>query len=251
MQITFTGTGGAGGVPRYGCDCVACCRARQHPEYQRRPCSGLIETARTRLLLDAGLMDIHERFAAGSLDAILLTHFHADHVQGLFHLRWGKAASLPVYCPPDPEGCADLYKNAGMLEFRHLAAFTPLVINDLKITPLPLNHSKLTFGYGIETEAGERFAYLTDTLGLPEATRRFLQSWGPFSLALDCSHTPRAERPANHNDLNLALETIRQVTPQRAWLTHLSHEVDRWRLETSFTLPPHVDWARDDLTIPI
>jgi phosphoribosyl 1,2-cyclic phosphate phosphodiesterase len=251
MQIIFTGTAGAGGVPRYGCECIACCRARKQPEHQRRPCSALVETGRTRLLLDAGLMDIHERFPADSLDAIVLTHFHADHVQGLFHLRWGKGTPLPVYCPPDPEGCADLYKNAGMLDFRHLEALVPFEVGDLTITPLPLNHSKLTYGYAMETAAGQQFAYLTDTVGLPDVTRHFLQSWGPFSLALDCSHRPQAEIPANHNDLNLALETINQVTPQRAWLTHLSHEVDRWRMETDIILPSTVDWARDDLVVHI
>lgn len=251
MQITFTGTGGAGGVPRYGCECVACIRARLQTQYQRRPCSALIETDQVRLLLDAGLMDIHERFPAGSLDAIILTHFHADHVQGLFHLRWGKGAQLPVLCPPDPDGCADLYKNSGILDFCQLEPFKPFEVGDLTLTPLPLNHSKVTHGYAIETSTGQRFAYLTDTVGLPEATTRFLQSWGAFSMALDCSHRPQARPPANHNDFNLALEIINQVSPSQAWFTHLSHEVDCWRLEEGFRLPDNLAWASDDLIIKI
>lgn len=251
MQITFTGTAGAGGVPRYGCECVACCRARQQPEYRRRPCSALIETGQTRLLLDAGLMDIHERFPAKSLDAILLTHFHADHVQGLFHLRWGKGAELSVFCPPDPDGCADLYKNSGILNFRHIKILKSFEIGDLIITPLPLTHSKLTYGYAIETAAGQRFAYLTDTVGLPEETMKFLQFWGPFSLALDCSHSPQITPPANHNDYNLAMDIISRVTPQQAWLTHLSHEVDRWWLEKNIELPTNVTWAVDNLIVQI
>lgn len=251
MKITFTGTAGAGGVPRYGCDCEACCRARLQPEYQRRPCSALIGTDQVRLLLDAGLMDIHQRFPANSLNAILLTHFHADHVQGLFHLRWGKGAQLPVFCPPDPDGCADLYKNSGILDFRHLEAFRPFEIGDLKITPLPLNHSKITYGYAIETTAGRRFAYLTDTVGLPEATVQFLQSWAPFSMALDCSHRPQARPPENHNDFNMAMEIINQLSPRQAWLTHLSHEVDCWRLEENCRLPDNLAWAKDDLIVQI
>lgn len=251
MQITFTGTAGAGGVPRYGCECEACDRARLHPEYQRRPCSALIETEQVQLLLDAGLMDIHERFPANSLNAILLTHFHADHVQGLFHLRWGKGAELSVFCPPDPDGCADLYKNRGILNFRHLEAFKPFHIGDLTITPLPLNHSKITYGYAIEAESGHRLAYLTDTVGLPEVTVQFLGRWGAFSLALDCSHRPHAKPPINHNDFNLAMNIISRVNPCRSWLTHLSHEVDCWRLETDCQLASNVAWAADGLIVRI
>ncbi len=83
----------------------------------RRPCSALIESGGTRVLIDAGLIDLHERFAPGSLSAIVLTHFHPDHVQGLFHLRWGKVHRFPCHAPPDSEGCADLYKIPGLLDF--------------------------------------------------------------------------------------------------------------------------------------
>jgi len=251
MQITFTGTAGAGGVPRYGCECAACVRARQQPEYRRRPCSALVETNQVRLLLDAGLMDIHDQFPAGSLNAIVLTHFHADHVQGLFHLRWGKGARLPVFCPPDPDGCADLYKNSGILDFRHLESFKPFEIGDLKITPLPLNHSKITYGYAIENQSGQRFAYLTDTVGLPENGMHFLKSWGPFSMALDCSYPPQVHSPSNHNDYNLALNIINNVSPQKGWLTHLSHELDLWRIENNCKLESNLAWAADGLIVQV
>lgn len=231
MRVSFLGTGAAGGVPRYGCSCAACARAQRDFRHVRRPCSALIESGATRILLDAGLTDLHERFAPGDLHAIVLTHFHPDHVQGLFHLRWGEGARIPVYGPPDSEGCADLYRHPGLLEFHALSKFQPMALGDLTLTPLPLIHSKPTLGYAIASSDGSRFAYLTDTLGLPPRTEDFLIAWQAHGLALDCSYPPQAE-PKNHNDWNTALALIGRVRPERAWLTHISDGLDAWLLAT-------------------
>lgn len=245
MRISFLGTGAAGGVPLYGCDCPACMRARSFEQFRRRPCSALVESGATRLLLDAGLTDLTERFPPGSLSAILLTHFHPDHVQGLFHLRWGRGSPIPVYGPPDAEGCADLHKHPGLLDFRRLAAFEPVIIGSLTFTPLPLIHSKPTFGYAIESADGARFAYLTDTAGLPPHTEAFLRGWRPTGVALDCSHPPREKAGRNHNDWHQALATIAALAPEAAWLTHVSHDLDRWLLEQRPALPANTAVAMD------
>lgn len=249
MRVTFVGTAAAGGVPLYGCTCSACMHAQAEPGARRRPCSALVEDGSLRLLLDAGVMDLHERFVPGTLSAILLTHFHADHVQGLFHLRWGKGAPIPVYGPPDAEGCADLYRHPGLLEFVRLSKFEAFALGSLRITPLPLIHSKPTYGYAIENAHGARFAYLTDTAGLPPATEAFLRAWQPHGLALDCSHPPRSEPGRNHNDWNQALATIDSVRPQQAWLTHISHDLDRWLRDAAPVLPARVNLAADDMRI--
>lgn len=190
-------------------------------------------------------MDLHERFAPGSLDAIVLTHFHPDHVQGLFHLRWGRGASMAVYAPPDAEGCADLYRHPGLLDFRRLAKFEPQRIGGLSITPLPLVHSKPTFGFAVEADAGPRFAYLTDTLGLPPQTELFLRDWQADGLAIDCSYPPQYEGTRGHNDWPHALSAIASVAPRRAWLTHIGHALDDWFIRTEPVLPMLVTVARD------
>lgn len=250
MRLTFLGTGAAGGVPLYGCSCPACARARRDSAYMRRPCSALLESGDSRILIDAGLTDLHDRFPPGSLRAILLTHFHTDHVQGLFHLRWGVGESIPVISPPDPEGCADLYKHPGLLDLRRLSAFEPYRLGPFTITPLPLNHSRPTFGYAIENAGGRRFAYLTDTLGLPAETTDFLRQWGDFRLALDATHPPMPE-PANHNDRTRALTTISGIAPRHVWLTHISHEHDAWRMDSASPLPPDVSYASDGECVEI
>lgn len=245
MRITFLGTGDAGGVPLYGCDCAACVRAHGNAGYRRRNCSALIESGATRILLDAGLTDLAERFPPSSLSAILVTHFHPDHVQGLFHLRWGRGAAIPVYAPPDAQGCADLYKNHGLLDFRRLAEFEPFSITDLHITPVPLVHSKMTFGYAIEDALGRRFAYLTDTAGLPPNTESFLASWRPDGMALDCTHPPCGGASRNHNDFSSALASIDAIAPEAAWLTHIGHDFDCWDMDAAPALPHGIHIARD------
>lgn len=242
MKFTFLGTGDAAGVPVYGCECLACQRAIDMPFYQRRNCSALLESKQSRILLDAGLTDLCQRFAPNSLSGIVLTHFHPDHVQGLFHLRWGKGSKIQVYCPPDPEGCADLYKNSGLLEFIYLEPFKSIILGDLQFTPVPLIHSKLTFGYLIENQMGHKIAYLTDTVGLPKDSLDFLSQSPLDALVIDCSHPPEV-KGRNHNNLAQVLELAAHLQPKQTWLTHLSHDMDRWLMQNR--LPKHVEVAHD------
>ena len=244
MRVTFLGTGAAGGVPLYGCTCLACERARTEPQFVRRPCSALIESGGTRVLIDAGLMDLHERFEPSSLDAIVLTHYHPDHVQGLFHLRWGTGQPIRVYGPPDSEGCADLFKHPGVLAFENVHKFEAFKVGALRLTPLPLVHSKPTLGYAIEGTQGQRFAYLTDTLGLPPKSAEFLRTWGNFDMAIDCSYPPQPA-PKNHNDWDVALACAIQTGARATWLTHISHSVDDWVLREQPMLPAGVQVAHD------
>lgn len=250
MRVTFLGTGAAGGVPLYGCLCRACERARIDPRFVRRPCSALVESEGTRILIDAGLMDLHERFEPGSLDAIVLTHYHPDHVQGLFHLRWGKGTAITVLAPPDSEGCADLFKHPGVLAFETVHKFETFTIGSLRLTPLPLVHSKPTLGYAIEGAQGERFAYLTDTLGLPSKSAEFLRAWDDFDMAIDCSYPPQLA-PKNHNDWDMALACATQTGARATWLTHISHSVDDWLLREQQVLPTGMQVAHDGQRVDI
>ena len=248
MRLTFIGTGSTSAAPLYGCNCAICTAARENSALKRNPASALIEAGNTRLLIDAGLHNLGEHFPAGSFNAFLITHFHADHVQGLLPIRWGVGEKIAVYGPPDNEGCADLYKNPGILDFRPAHKFESFNIGEIKITPVPLIHSKPTLGYCVEWRE-TRIAYLTDTVGFPPATAVFLQQWQATQLILDCSFPPRLEVPKGHNDVTRALESIALVKPQQAWLTHIGHELDAWLNQNPDALPPNVSVAHDNMVL--
>ncbi|MDT8321213.1 MAG: phosphonate metabolism protein PhnP [Xanthomonadales bacterium] len=250
LRLVLLGTGDAGGVPLYGCHCPACERARLDPRFIRRPSTALVETGGTRLLIDAGLTDLAERFPAGTLSSILLTHYHPDHVQGLFHLRWGMGKQIDVWSPPDPEGCADLYKNSGLLRFHWLQKFEPTLMGDVTVTPVPMIHSKITFGYCLEA-GGARIAYLCDTIGLPPDSTKFLKQWRPDCIVLDCCYPPQERPPRNHNDVKRALECVDVIGARKAIFIHLSHELDLWLMEHDKTLAGHILIGYDGLTIDL
>jgi len=245
MRLTLLGTGDARQVPVYGCECPACTRARIDERWQRRPCSALIECGDQRWLIDSGLPDLCERFPPRSFNGIFQTHYHADHAQGLLHLRWGQGLVIPVHGPVDPEGLADLYKHPGILDFSQpFEAFETRTFGSLSVTALPLQHSKPTLGYLLEGE-GRRIAYLTDTVGLPPATTARLQREPLDLLVLDCSMPPQPQVPRNHNDLTLALQCIDDLQPQSAVLTHVGHTFDAWLMEHRNELPGNVSVGFD------
>ena len=249
MRLTLLGTGDARQVPVYGCQCPACLAALSDKALRRLPCSALVEFDDQRWLIDSGLTDLTERFPPCSLSGILQTHYHADHAQGLLHLRWGQGLVIPVHGPVDPEGLADLYKHPGILDFSQpFAAFETRVLGALQVTALPLQHSRPTLGYLLEGD-GRRIAYLTDTVGLPEATYDYLQRQPLHALILDCSMPPQLQTPRNHNDLTLALDIIERLKPGKAILTHIGHTLDAWLMEQPRQLPDNVMIARDGMVV--
>lgn len=247
LTLRLLGTGGAQLVPVFGCDCAACRRARLDPSHRRRPCSGEVRFNDAVTLLDAGIPDLMDSHPAGSFRQFLLTHYHMDHVQGLFPLRWGVGDNIPVYGPPDEQGCDDLFKHPGLLDFSHtLEPFVTFELQGLRVTPLPLIHSKLTFGYLLES-AHSRVAWLSDTAGLPEKTLKFLQNNHPQVTIVDCSHAPRESTPHNHCDLNTVMAINEILRCPRVILTHISHHFDLWMMENA--LPDGFEAGFDGMTI--
>ncbi len=87
MRLTFLGTGTSMGVPVIGCDCPVC--SSPDPRNKRLRTSALLQVAGLNLLFDAGLDLRQQALTIGlkRLDAVLLTHAHADHIAGLDDLR--------------------------------------------------------------------------------------------------------------------------------------------------------------------
>lgn len=257
MTLTLLGTGDVRQMPVWGCECAACQRAVGDARYRRRPCSALFEVGDQRWLLDGGLTDLAERFPPGTLNGILLTHYHVDHVQGLFHLRWGLNHSIPVFGPDDAGGCADLHKHPGILAFQPpLQPFQRFELGGVSVTALPMIHSKPTLGYLFEhalsenslfEKGSQRIAYLTDTVGLPDEVEALLAEQPVDLLVIDCSRPPQPEPPRNHNDLNLVMAIHQRLKPERTVLTHIGHELDGWLMENA--LPEGIEVGRDGVLL--
>lgn len=241
MKLTFLGTGSTARIPLFGCKCAACEAARESG-IARNPASILVESGETRLLVDAGIHNLGQLFEPGDFTAILLTHYHVDHVQGLFDLRWGVGDPISVLGPDDPQGCADLHQNPGILDFSiKTEGFKGFSLGELMVVPVSLVHSRLTLGYGID-DGTTKVAYITDTCGLSEEAERFLMDWRPDITILDCTFPPE-QFPVNHNSLDMVCEIVQTHHLENVHLTHISHELDAWLMAND--LPEGLTLARD------
>jgi phosphoribosyl 1,2-cyclic phosphate phosphodiesterase len=250
--FTFLGTGTSVGVPMVGCRCDVC--RSTDPRNHRYRCAVLIGTPDGNILVDTPpelrLQLLREQ--AERLDAVLYTHYHADHLFGLDDLRPFAAKtgqSIPLYCTEEVEGVirrafdyaftTDPEKVAAnylpRLFFRQITA-EPFTVLGQQVTPIPLAHSFFNvFGFRI----GD-VAYCTDVSEIPRSSWPRLE--GLRVLVIDAL---RYEPHPAHFGLNQALDVIAQFRPQRAYLTHMSHAFDHEAL--SRQLPPNVQPAYDGL----
>jgi phosphoribosyl 1,2-cyclic phosphate phosphodiesterase len=253
--FTFLGTGTSVGVPMIGCECAVC--RSSDPRNHRYRCGVLIRTEAGNILIDTPpelrLQLLRER--VGLVHAVLFTHYHADHLFGLDDLRpIGKylGKPVPLYCTGEVEGriraafayafgpeAAEL--SAGFIPKLRFERIDNRPFNVLgeQVVPIPLIHAQFdVFGFRI----GD-VAYCTDVNEIPRSSWPKLE--GLRVLVLDALR-PRPH-PA-HFGLDQALDVIARFRPERAYLTHMSHEIDH--VAVSQQLPFNVELAYDGLSFP-
>ncbi len=252
MKLTFLGTGTSTGVPSIACDCETC--SSQDPRDKRLRVSVVIEHGDQTVLVDTS-SDFRQqalRYGLKHLDAVLITHCHADHIFGLddirpLNFRFG---ALGIYA--NEHAWTDIRRIFKYIfEPSHFGGGLPQVIahtvqpnasfflgRDLEITPLEVIHGRLP----VMAYRFNDFAYATDLSEIPAQTMESMR--GLDVLVLDCL---RFREHPTHLWVDKALAYIDELKPRRAFLTHIAHDVLHER--DSQRLPPNIKWAYDGLEV--
>jgi phosphoribosyl 1,2-cyclic phosphate phosphodiesterase len=252
MKLTFLGTGTSTGVPSIGCECETC--ASEDERDKRLRVSVLVEHGGQTVLVDTSSDFRQQALRAGlkHLDAVLITHCHADHIFGLddirpLNFRYG---ALGVYA--NERAWRDIRRIFQyVFEPSHFGGGLPQVLAhtvepgaefcigpDLRVTPVEVIHGRLP----VAAYRFNDFAYLTDLSEIPPASAELLR--GLDVLVLDCL---RIRPHPTHLWLERALEYVAELRPRRAYFTHIAHDIKHAR--DSALLPEGVEFAYDGLEI--
>ena len=263
LTVTILGCGSSGGVPRVGQGWGACDPA--NPKNRRRRCSIYVERraadgARTRVLVDTS-PDLREQLldlGVDGLDAILMTHSHADHTHGMddvrplvikakariaLHMDEATAAVVHRTFPyifESPPG--SLYPP--LLDDKRIHSGEPIALagpgGPIAATPFTLHHGEIdALGYRVDA-----IAYTPDLNAIPDASLRHLEG-----LDLWIIDALRHTRHPSHFSLGEALAWIERMKPKRAVLTNLHTDMDYADLSRS--LPANVEPAYDGMVLTI
>lgn len=249
VKITFLGTGTSQGVPVIACDCNVCLSA--DPLDKRLRTSVLLETDETNLIIDAG-PDFRQQMLkehVTKLDAILLTHEHKDHIAGLDDVRafnYKSKDAIDIYSEERVQKVIKKefsyvfseYQYPGIPKMRLI----PIPehnfnVENLQIIPIRVFHYRLpVYGFRIGN-----FAYITDANYVPEDSKEKL--YGVKYLVINAL---RKEKHISHFSLREAIDFVREISPKKAFITHISHQMGL-HAEVTKELPPEIMLAFDGL----
>jgi len=255
--LTFLGSGTSMGVPTLGCNCAVCTDTVTPGSRNRRTRPSLrLDYGGHTVLIDTG-PDFHAqaiRENIRSVDAVLYTHGHADHILGMDDLRplsFGKPDGMPLYAD---DSTANIIERVFEYTFRTIDRYPTsarVVLHRIDETPgaavelFGAKFLRIPVTHGRDTITGYRFgsaAYLTDMSDIPAESIPLLQDLD--ILILDAL---RREPHPSHSHLDRSLEFVAQLKPRRAFFTHISHDLDHDT--TNATLPANVRLAYDGLQL--
>jgi phosphoribosyl 1,2-cyclic phosphate phosphodiesterase len=252
MKLTFFGTGTSTGVPSIGCECETCTSV--DPRDKRLRVSVLVQHAGQTILVDTST-DFRQQALRSNLkhlDAVFITHCHADHIFGLDDIRPlnFRHGSLGLYA--SERSWKDIRRIFQyVFEPSHFGGGLPQIIphvieenapfcfgRELRVLPLKVIHGRLpVIAYRFND-----FAYATDLSEIPSETLDSLR--GLDVLVLDCL---RFRPHPTHLTLDSALAYIEKLKPRRTFFTHMAHDVLHARDDAR--LPDGVQFAYDGLEV--
>jgi phosphoribosyl 1,2-cyclic phosphate phosphodiesterase len=251
VKITFLGTGTSQGVPVIACECATC--MSNDSKDKRLRASLLVETSANTIVIDAGpdfrqqMLHAHVK----KLDAILLTHEHKDHIAGMDDVRafnYKSQAAIDIYAEERVQNAVrkeyayvfseNQYPGVPKMEL-HTIEKHDLDLRGDVIIPLRVFHYRLPIlGFRI----GD-MAYITDANYVPEETKEKII--GVKYLVINAL---RKEKHISHFSLGEALNLIEEVSPRKAFITHIGHQMGR-HAEINRELPANATLAWDGLEV--
>lgn len=250
MKITFLGTGTSQGVPVIACDCPVC--LSEDPRDNRLRTSLLLETNKSTILFDAGpdfrqqMLRQHVR----KLDAIVLTHEHKDHIAGMDDVRafnyksqdaidiFGEERVLEAIRIEYSYVFSDRkYPGIPQMRLNAIPAYS-FRIKDIELLPIRVRHLDLEI-YGFRS--GD-FAYITDASYIPEESKEKL-----IGVKYLVVNALRKQKHVSHFCLGEAIDFIREISPRKAFITHISHQMGLYN-QVEKELSPGIMFAYDGLT---
>jgi phosphoribosyl 1,2-cyclic phosphate phosphodiesterase len=243
-----------------GCECEVC---RSNDPRDKRLRTGLMvevagENGQRRVVIDisADFRQQALREKIDRLDALFITHCHADHVFGLDDVRPinFRHGPIPVYASEDT--WRDLRRVFSYIfESEHIGGGLPQLIPHviegefeacgLLVTPIPVVHGKgevTGFRFGPLGEARAQAAFITDCNLIPDQSLERLRD-----LDLLIIDALRYKPHPTHLHMEQTLAYIAELKPRRALLTHIGHDIKH--SEASLRLPESVKLAYDGLSV--
>jgi phosphoribosyl 1,2-cyclic phosphate phosphodiesterase len=253
VQLTLLGVGSSAGTPVIGCECRTC--VSTDPRNKRTRCSAAITLpAGEVILIDTGpdlrLQALRENLRR--VDAVLYTHTHADHLNGIDDLRSFcqiNRKQIPLYGSlehMDTIAARFGYTLREPGDFWDLPVLSANQVNatfllfGVAITPIPIKHGRANIlGYRIGN-----LAYLTDVSEIPEDSLALLH--GLDVLLLDCL---RYKPHHTHINLEQSLDYAGRINAGSTYLIHMTHQLEY--AEVSANLPPGVYMGYDGLRLDV
>jgi len=253
MIVTFLGTGTSQGVPIICCECAVC--KSNNPKDNRLRSSILIESETTKVIIDAG-PDFRQQLLRKNLktlDAVVFTHEHKDHIAGLDEVKafnYFNKMKMPVYATERVQAAlkrefAYIFseeKYPGIPEIDlHTITEAPICINDITLLPIDVIHYKMP----VKSYRIGNFTYITDANYISESEKEKIK--GSEIIVVNAL---RKERHLSHFTFMEAIELMKELNPKKAYFTHISHQLGLHQ-DVSLELPDFIELAYDGLEIEL
>jgi phosphoribosyl 1,2-cyclic phosphate phosphodiesterase len=265
MKIIVTGSGTSFGMPVIGCTCPAC-TSDDSRDTRFRPSIFVTDNAgekSTDILVDVGpefrLQAL--RYRIKRLDAVLMTHSHADHCHGLDDLRIfshtaSASAESRIGKETQGEGLGIFANETTLKDLRNRFSYiftktqigggkpkialknveqysgeNPLKIGSICVIPIPMLHGMLqTSGFLLysataeNAQARKSIAYLTDCNKISDESIEIIKKYGGI-VEHAIIDGLRVKSHVTHCSFAESLGYAERISPRNTWITHICHDM--------------------------